>query len=539
MKRYLATAIISIAFMLSAPLASFAAPPPISAKEVKKASELYFDRCTCCHVTLRKGATGPALTPKKLSKKELTTDDLEAFIAEGTDGGMPGWVDDGIMSQKEANLLARFIQHPPVAPPEMSLADMKKTWRVLVPVAKRPKKPQHNRDWKNFFGVILRDAGKVAVIDGDSKEVIATLDSGFAVHILRTSATGRYFYSIGRDGRAALYDLWTKVPTKVAMVQTCTEARSIDGSKYKGYEDKLAVVGCYWPPHAVIIDGITLEPKKIISTRGYTYDKNEYHPEPRVAAIVASHYTPEWVMNIKETGFIWLLNYADIENLQVNMIAAERFLHDGGWDSTHRYFMPAANKRNTMVIIDTKTRKKAAQFKVGKIPHPGRGANWIDPKYGPVSATVHIGEMRLSVWGSDPKGHPQHAWKVVHSIDMTKFKGLGLEGGGQLFLKTHPKSANVWVDMPLNTDKKTQRSQCVFKKANITAVPVCFEVGKKGKAVHQEYNKAGDEVWISMWDNDGEVVVYDDKTLKVKKRITGLRTPTGKFNVYNTMHDLY
>ena len=52
-------------------------------------------------------------------------------------------------------------------------------------------------------------------------------------------------------------------------------------------------------------------------------------------------------------------------------------------------------------------------------------------------------------------------------------------------------------------------------------------------------NKAGDEVWISLWDKEGEIVVIDDKTLEVKDRITGLDMPTGKFNVYNTMHDIY
>ncbi len=52
-------------------------------------------------------------------------------------------------------------------------------------------------------------------------------------------------------------------------------------------------------------------------------------------------------------------------------------------------------------------------------------------------------------------------------------------------------------------------------------------------------SKAGDEVWISLWDKKGELVILDDKTLKEKARIKGLFTPTGKFNVYNTMKDIY
>jgi len=59
--------------------------------------------------------------------------------------------------------------------------------------------------------------------------------------------------------------------------------------------------------------------------------------------------------------------------------------------------------------------------------------------------------------------------------------------------------------------------------------------------VHFEYNRAGTQVWVSIWDRVGELVVYDDRTLAEVRRIRGewLVTPTGKFNVYNTAHDVY
>jgi len=37
----------------------------------------------------------------------------------------------------------------------------------------------------------------------------------------------------------------------------------------------------------------------------------------------------------------------------------------------------------------------------------------------------------------------------------------------------------------------------------------------------------------------GEIVNYDDATLEDKARIPDLVTPTGKFNVYNTVNDIY
>ncbi len=511
----------------------------LTKEEFERAKQIYFDRCAGCHGVLRKGATGPALTPDKTLPKGTAV--LKAIIFGGTPRGMPDWGHQGVLSEEDTELLARFIQEEPPTPPEMSLADMKNTWKVFVPPEERPTSPQHNRDWQNFFSVTLRDAGKVAIIDGDTKEVVSTINTGYAVHISRMSATGRYVYTIGRDGKATMIDLWMEKPDKVAEIRACYDARSIEVSKYRGelgdFYDKYVIIGCYWPPHFVILDGATLEPIKVVSTRSYTYDTEEYHPEPRVASIVASHFKPQWIVNVKETGQIWLVDYSDVHNPAIKMIEADRFLHDGGWDASKRYFLVAANKRNKIVVLDAKEEKVVALVETGKVPHPGRGANWVDPTYGPVWATVHLGEGLMSVIGTDPENHPEYAWKVVRKVKLL--------GGGSLFIKTHPKSEWIWVDHTLNPDEKIQRSVCVISKKFPDEVYKCWEVADYGRAMHIEYNKAGDEVWVSVWGKidepgkTGEIVIYDDKTLSEKARIKNLVTPTGKFNVYNTANDIY
>lgn len=511
------------------------AAPDLTAEELAKAKGLYFNRCAGCHGTLRKGATGPNITDVNLKQKNYDTNIIKAFVTNGTGGGMPSF--GGEIPAEDIELIANFLQQAPPTPPEFSLAEMKDTWRLIVPEAQRPKKPEHSRNWQNFFGVVLRDAGKVAIIDGDTKELVNVVDTGFAVHILRSSASGRYFYSIGRDGKATMIDLWMKTPDKVAEVKTCFDARSIDSSKYNGkkgnFLDKLAIVGCYWPPHFVVLDGQTLEPKKIVSTRSYSYDTNEYIPEARVSAIISAHKEPEWIINVKEAGYIWAIDYSDLKNLNITQIETERFLHDGGWDASKRYIQMAANMKNKMVIVDSVTKKQVAQIETGQKPHPGRGANWTDPEFGPVSATPHLGEGLVAVWGSDPKGHPKNAWKVVRKVETL--------GGGGLFVKTHPKAKHVWVDHTLNPDDKIKRSVCAFAKDSPAEKPQCWQVADHGRVVHMEYNKAGNEVWVAVWDKVGEIVIFDDKTLKEKSRIKGdwLVTPTGHFNVYNTMTDTY
>ena len=127
---------------------------------------------------------------------------------------------------------------------------------------------------------------------------------------------------IGRDAKINLIDLWMNPPQNVAEIKVGLEARSVDTSKYKGWEDKYAIAGSYWPPQFTIMKGDTLEPLKVVSTRGMTVDKQEYHPEPRVAAIVASHQHPEFIVNVKETGKILMVNYQDVKNLKVTTIGA-------------------------------------------------------------------------------------------------------------------------------------------------------------------------------------------------------------------------
>ena len=80
-----------------------------------------------------------------------------------------------------------------------------------------------------------------------------------------------------------------------------------------------------------------------------------------------------------------------------------------------------------------------------------------------------------------------------------------------------------------------------------TVLPIADWSGiKEGarRVVQGEYNKAGDEVWFSVWnakEQESAIVVVDDRTRTLKHVIKDKRliTPTGKFNTYNTKMDIY
>jgi len=504
--------------------------------EMEHGSQIFFDKCAGCHGSSRKGATGPSLLPdgngKDPATKALGTAGLRAFIENGTPGGMPEW--KGILPDSDIELMTRFLQvDPPVVPP-FGLKEMKETWKLIVPVADRPTKPEHNRNINNYFGVIMRDAGKVAIIDGDTKEKLAILKTGFAVHILRTSASGRYIYSVGRDGRITMIDTYTKVPQIVAEVRGAFDSRSVEVSKYKGYEDKYLVFGGYSPSHIAIMDAQTLEPLSVTPTSGNACDGDkEFIEEARVASIVASHTDPVWICNVKERGMVDIVDYTDPMHPKIEEIPTARFLHDGGWDATGHYFLVAANASNKIVVIDVPNKKLVKIIETGIKPHPGRGTN-IKNKWGSLWVTSHLGENKLSFIKTD-KGPGQ--WTVVKEV-----KASG-DGGGALFVKSHPKSKHLWVDRTLNPDAALNSSVDVFDVATLELVKTLkAPEGVVGRAVHFEYNQKGDEVWVSYFMGEkSAIVIYDDKTLKVKQIIQGdwVENPTGKFNVYNTTHDIY
>ncbi|MVO17928.1 cytochrome D1 domain-containing protein [Parasedimentitalea huanghaiensis] len=531
-------------------LGSTAAPalaegPTLSEEAFDASKQLYFEQCAGCHGVLRKGATGKNLEPVVKTTKadgtvveggtlKLGQERLEKIIAWGTEGGMNNFSD--IMTEDQIRDMATYIQMDPPKPPEMSLAQMEATRKIYVEEADYPTEPLHGRNWENFFVVIERDAGKVAVIDGDTKEVLVHIPTGYAVHVIKASEhhsisepenPGRFWYTMGRDGKMTKIDLW-QTPDKmlVSEVKVAYDARDVAVSG----DGKYIIGGAYWPPHFVISDAVTMEPLKVVSTRGVNTE-GDYVEEARVAAIYTTPHEPTWLVAVKELGQMWQVDYSDLDNLRIDKIDTSRFLHDGFFDPTGRYFQIAANASNQMVVVDAKERKLEAIIDTAALPHPGPGANWIDPNCGPVAGTTHLGVGTVTVWGNDPEGHPDQAWKTCYEVET--------DGAG-LFIRTHPNSDYYWADQTKHPEPEIQQSVQVISKETGEIVKTIQVTDTPGTAaVHFEFNADGTEVWVSKWnmsdslEPNGEIVIYDAKTLEEIGRVKGLYAPTGKFNVYN------
>ncbi|HJW26492.1 MAG TPA: c-type cytochrome, partial [Rhodocyclaceae bacterium] len=159
--------------------------PRMTKAEFDKARQIYFERCAGCHGVLRKGATGKPLTPDKTLA--TGTEYLKTFIKYGSPAGMPNWGTSGTLNDDEVDMMARYVQQTPPQPPEFGMTEMKGTWKVLIPPEKRPTRKMNNYNLDNIFSTTLRDTGEVALIDGDTKQIINVVQTGYAVHISRMS----------------------------------------------------------------------------------------------------------------------------------------------------------------------------------------------------------------------------------------------------------------------------------------------------------------------------------------------------------------
>ena len=505
--------------------------PPMAVAEFNRARELYYGRCTGCHGVLREGTAGNPLTPDLMRSRG--TEYLQTVINYGSSTGMPNWGTSEQLSGEDISLLARFLQHPVPQAPDMTEADIRNTWELYVPVEDRPKTPQHNYAIDELFVVTLHDVAEIAIIDGPTRRLVATVPTGRGPHRIRGSASGRYLYVICRDGSLTLVDLYAATPQRVAQVRIGYEARAVGASRYPGYEDRFVLAGAYWPPQLVLLDGASLAPIKLVSTRGRTANGDRYHPEPRVTDVAGSHAHPEFIAHIKETGRVYLFPYYETEQLRLVDVTATAELRSGSFSTDRRYYLTPTDS-NAVSVLDTETQTIAAEVPA-QVFGGSSGTSYLDPEFGPVWSTSTMLTDKIISIGTDPDNHPEHAWKQV--------RALQAPGSGSMFLASHPRSSNLWVDTPLNSDAGVSQGVAVFNRHNLNAgyktvaVAAMAKLGPGPKRVLQpSFDPAGKEVWLVVWnpqDLNSAIVVIDDHNLQPLAVLDDPRiiTPTRIYSV--------
>lgn len=474
----------------------------------RPASEYFLDSCAGCHGTDRRGATGPALLPERLTQSDEYYIDV---IANGKPGTvMPPWGSQ--LSDEDIVTLVEYIRSDTgEGPPQWTLEDVQASHTVLIEESELPTEPTHDAAVNNLMLVTEREAQGIAVIDGDSHEFLTKIDASYRAHGYTFSPVDeRWAYNMGRDGWVFKIDLYSLEPVSKVRIGLDSRALAIsDDGKY-------LIAGNYVPTTAVILDADTLQPLKV-------FEATSANPEgeivdSRVATILdvsPDLLGPYFVVALKEAGQVWRVDWSQPDFPITAVSNVGHILHDGFLSPDNRYFYLAAQTDNWMAVIDIETMQVVEEIETGDTPHPGSGATWeFDGKeYG---ATVHAGEGLITVW----------------DLETNEIAGKIETAGAGLFIRASDHSPYVWAD---SVFAEQPNVVTVFEKEPPFEVVGVIEEGLR--TLHPEFTDDGAFVYVSDWD-ENVVRVYDAVTLEKVAEIPDIVTPTGIFNVARRLETL-
>jgi len=148
------------------------------------------------------------------------------------------------------------------------------------------------------------------------------------------------------------------------------------------------------------------------------------------------------------------------------------------------------------------------------MPHLGSGISWLRGGTR-VMATPHLREGKLSVIDVSD-------WSVVKTIATL---------GPGFFLRSHENTPYVWADVFFGPNRDAVH---VIDKQTLEIVKTLRPVSGATVA-HVEFDRHGRHALVSVWEQEGAIVVYDAETLEEVKRLA-MRKPSGKYNVWNKIN---
>ncbi len=499
----------STAFALGAPMASVA----------DTARQNFQSHCASCHGADRLGGQGPALLPENLGR--LRKNKAAGVITKGRPASqMPAFGET--LSKADIEGLVKLIYTPLPRIPDWGMAEISKSRKLFLDLGALPTSPQYQADPLNIFTVVEIGDHHITILDGDRFEPMARLKTRFAVHGgAKYSPDGRFVYLASRDGWISMYDLWglQQVAEIRAGINTRNVAVSSDGA--------FLMVANTLPHTLVALSAKDLTPLKVIEVRG------KKGKSSRVSAVYAAPPRRSFVAALKDIPEIWEIPYDPaikiypglVHNYEEGMeegiplkgpfpirrILLDDYLDDFFFDLDYRNLIGAARNAKNGQVVNLNVGRKIADIQLAGMPHLGSGITW-QYEGREVMATPHLRGGLVSVIDME-------TWKTIKTIET---KGPGF------FMRSHKNTHYAWVDVFFGKNRDLLH---IIDKRTLEIVKTINPAPGRTNA-HVEFDRDGSHAIVSVWEDDGAIVVYDAKTLKEVKRLP-MKKPSGKYNVWN------
>lgn len=496
--------------MLALPAAAAEPDPPT----------LFSQNCASCHGEGRLGGTGPALIPETLGR--IRGPAVAEVIARGRAATqMPGFADT--LDAEAIDALAAWLETPLDEVPAWGRAEIAASL-VRAKGYAAPPAPIFDGDPLNLFLVVETGDHHVSIVDGDSFARLARLPTPFAVHGgPKFTPDGRFAFVMSRDGWVQKLDLWGL--GEVARIRAGLNSRNIAISR----DGKYLAVANYLPRTLTILATDTLAVERIFQVA----DRDGV--PSRVSAVYQAPTRDSFIAALKDIPEIWEIATDPaagpvfeglVHNYEAGMveaipsseglfalrrIAVSQPLDDFFFDPGYRHLIGAARDGGRAVVVNLDVGREIAELALPGLPHLGSGIAW-QRRGRMVMATPHLKEPRLSVIDLE-------TWQVTDRIETL---------GPGFFLRSHATSPWLWADVFFGPNRDAMH---VIDKQSLEIVRTLRPVPGATLA-HAEFDRDGSHVLVSLWEEDGAVIVYDAATLREVARLP-MRKPSGKYNVFN------
>ncbi|MGM0569967.1 cytochrome D1 domain-containing protein [Marinobacter sp.] len=470
-------------------------PAALFAASDTETEAVYQQHCASCHGSDRLGGMGPALLPENLSR--LKKPQAEEAIRHGRPATqMPAFGD--VLSDASVTALTDYIYQPPATTPTWTQDDIADSHLLPHPAGTLPDKPAYEADMMNLFLVVELGDHHVTLLDGDTMEPIHRFASRYALHGgPKYSPDGRFVYFGSRDGWITKYDLYNLEVT--AEIRAGINMRNIAVSADGAY----VMAANYLPQTLVLFDAEDLELIEIIPVE--SGDETS-----RVSAVYTAPPRNSFIAALKDIPEAWEIT-VDNGQASVRRMRTDTWLDDFFFDPGYDHLIGAARDGKHGMVINLDSGTTVADLPLPGMPHLGSGITW-EYEGRRVMATPHFRAGAVSIIDMDN-------WEVIKTLETA---------GPGFFMRSHENSRYAWVDVFFgpNSDKVH-----VIDKQTLEIVKTLQPAPGK-VAAHVEFDRYGEKLLLSIWDEDGAVVVYDADTLEEEKRIP-MNKPSGKYNVWN------
>ena len=350
--------------------------------------------------------------------------------------------------------------------------------------------------------IIERAIGKISIIETTNRTKLATIDGfGDLSHASAVySRDERYAYIFGRDGGLTKVDMITKKIVKRIM----QSGNSIGGAISQ--DGSMVAVSNYSPGGVKVFSADTLELLADIPAVMEGSDK-----QSKVVGLVDAPGN-QFVFSLYEGDQIWVLDMSDAQSPQITKfkdIGSQPY--DALITPDGRHYIAGLYGEDGLALLD--------------LWHPEKGVRHILANYGRGTKKMPVYKMpHLEGWAmaGNLAFIPAVGRNEVIVMDANSWSEVGKipVHGQPVFVMARPDGRHIWVNFAFPNNDTLQ-------VIDVDQLKIIREL-KPGKAVlHMEFTPRGEEVWVSVRDED-KVQVYDTQSFE-KRAEMAVDKPSGIF----------